>query len=261
MPYIEGRTVHDADAHIMETPELLETYVESRYRDAVRRFDVFSAIPDYEERFADVRRRHDDPAWRADDASQILLRKNWAATGSFLKEDRPRALDLLGFESQLVFNTFVNGKLLIAERGDDVDFAYGFARAHNRSMQDFCGVDPRLLGTGYVPLRDFGREEELADGCVRFLDAHETHPCRVQTGRAAGVVLVERRQRYRRLVRERSAGEDGVAGSAVPIQAVVTERDRRRAWARRGAGAEVSQRRHEGERGRARSRSVAQAAG
>ena len=38
----------------------------------------------------------------------LVLRKNWLATGATLKEDRPRALDLLGFRSQLVFNTFAN---------------------------------------------------------------------------------------------------------------------------------------------------------
>ena len=35
-------------------------------------------------------------------------RKNFAATGSFIAEDRGRALDLLGFASQLIFNTFHN---------------------------------------------------------------------------------------------------------------------------------------------------------
>lgn len=36
------------------------------------------------------------------------------------REDRGRALDLLGFASQLVFNTFVTVKLVDAEH-DDVD--------------------------------------------------------------------------------------------------------------------------------------------
>jgi len=40
-----------------------------------------------------------------------MARKNFAATGSFIPEDRARALDLLGFSSQLVFNTFHNRKL------------------------------------------------------------------------------------------------------------------------------------------------------
>lgn len=37
-----------------------------------------------------------------------MVRKNWGAIGSFVREDRPRALDLLGFRSQLGFNTFVD---------------------------------------------------------------------------------------------------------------------------------------------------------
>src|SRR5262245_12322011 len=174
MPYIEGRTVHDADAHIMETPELLETWVESRYREAVRRFDVFRSIPDYEDKFAEVRRRHDDLAWRAGDASQILLRKNWDGLGSWRREDRPAALDHLGVASQLVFNTMLSGFLSELEHGDDLDLAYAAARAHNRAMVAFCGVDRRLLATGYVPLADTARavvmaREVIDMGCKALL--------------------------------------------------------------------------------------------
>ena len=83
-----------------------------------------------------------------------MARKNFAATGSFIAEDRPRALDLLGFSSQLMFNTFHNGRLHDLEHGGDVDLAYAAARAHNRGMLEFCSVDPRLLPTCYVPLVD-----------------------------------------------------------------------------------------------------------
>ena len=48
-----------------------------------------------------------------------MARKNFAATGSFIAEDRPRALDLLGFSSQLVFNTFHNGRLHDMEHDGD----------------------------------------------------------------------------------------------------------------------------------------------
>ncbi|MGL4300475.1 MAG: hypothetical protein ACRCW4_15520, partial [Candidatus Neomicrothrix subdominans] len=44
--------------------------------------------------------------YRADEQAEVMARKNFAATGSFIADDRPRALDLLGFSSQLVFNTF-----------------------------------------------------------------------------------------------------------------------------------------------------------
>ena len=83
-----------------------------------------------------------------------MSRKNFAATGSFVAEDRGRALDILGFSSQLVFNTFHNRRLRDWEHGGDLDLAYGAALAHNRGMLEFCSGDPRLLPTCYVPLAD-----------------------------------------------------------------------------------------------------------
>lgn len=156
------RPIHDADAHIMETPGWLLDYADAELREQLASIRVSAVRPGESELIEKFRAQHADPAYRADDEAQILLRKNWAATGSFLKEDRPRALDLLGFESQLVFNTFLNGQLLAAERGDDVDHAYAMARAHNRGMLEFCGVDPRLLPTAYVPLREFERSAAIA---------------------------------------------------------------------------------------------------
>jgi len=161
VPYAH-RPIHDADAHFMETPDWFHSFADPDIREKLPPVYVSTVRPGEERMIDRLRRQHGDPAYRAEEEAQLMLRKNWAATGSFLKEDRPRALDLLGFESQLVFNTFVNGKLLAAERGDDVDFAYGFARAHNRSMVDFCSADPRLLATGYVPLRDFERSRAMA---------------------------------------------------------------------------------------------------
>jgi predicted TIM-barrel fold metal-dependent hydrolase len=96
------------------------------------------------------------------DAEEIMNRKNWLATGSFIREDRPLALDLLGFASQLIFNTFHNGFLNEVEHGDDLDLAYGAARAHNRAMVDFCSIDRRLLPTAYVPLADFDQAAAVA---------------------------------------------------------------------------------------------------
>ena len=157
------RLIHDADAHVMETTAMLHACAEPAVRAKLPPSLIGGLAPGEDERVLGAfRAKHADADYRADDAAQILLRKNFAATGSFLAEDRSRALDLLGFESQLVFNTFLNQRLLVAERGDDVDFAYGFARAHNRAMLDFCSVDRRLLATCYVPLRDFARSRAIA---------------------------------------------------------------------------------------------------
>src|SRR4029450_2363507 len=105
---------------------------------------------------AHYRRQHADPAERSGLESEIMLRKNWSALGSFLKHDRSRALDLLGFRSQLFFNTFLSAYLCTIEHEPDHDFTYGLARAHNRAMVDFWSADRRLPGVGDVPPGGFG---------------------------------------------------------------------------------------------------------
>ncbi len=167
MPYAEGRLIHDADSHVMETPDWLVRFADPEIRDRVPPLYLATTRPGEDRMIDRFTRQHVDPAYRARDAEEIMLRKNWSATGSFLKEDRPRALDLLGFASQLVFNTFQNEYLSRAEHGDDLDLAYGLARAHNRAMLDFCDVDARLLSTCYVPLADFDRASATAAEAIR----------------------------------------------------------------------------------------------
>ncbi len=97
-----------------------------------------------------------------------MARKNFAATGAFVAEDRARALDLLGFSTQLVFNTFHNRRLRDWEHAGDIDLAYAVARAHNRGMLEFCSVDARLLPTCYVPLVDFDRAAAMTDEAIEM---------------------------------------------------------------------------------------------
>jgi predicted TIM-barrel fold metal-dependent hydrolase len=163
MPYVEGRVVHDADAHIMEDPDWLHRHADAAIAERLPRRKFASPGDDL---IAKAAAKHADPEYRAHDAEEIMLRKNWLATGSFLAEDRPLALDLLGFASQLVFNTFHNGLLNELEHGDDVELAYGAARAHNRAMLEFCSVDRRLLPTCYVPLADFDESAAVAGEAI-----------------------------------------------------------------------------------------------
>src|SRR5438270_8770697 len=176
MPYAEGRTIHDADSHVMETPDWFSAFADPGLRERIPPLFVATVAPGEDSFVGELRRKHQDAEFRARDAEEIMLRKNWKATGSFLKEDRPRALDLLGFATQLVFNTFANKLLERVEHGDDIEFAYGVARAHNRAMVDFCSVDRRLLAVGYVPLVDFDRStafvaEALELGCKALMIA------------------------------------------------------------------------------------------
>ncbi len=174
MPYAEDRIIHDADSHLVETPDFLVPWADPAVRARMRPLYVSTVKPGEESSIAAILARRDAPGEREAAERELMTRKNWRALGSFLKEDRPRALDLLGFASQLVFNTFATDYLLRTELGDDLDLAYGLARAHNRAMVDFCSGDRRLLAVGYVPLADFERSrtlaaEAIALGCKALL--------------------------------------------------------------------------------------------
>jgi predicted TIM-barrel fold metal-dependent hydrolase len=188
-----GLVVHDADAHVMETPGWLRDHADPGVRERIEELEYESGNElrqtgdpeaqrvDLEAAFDGLRRKHESDAYRALEAEEIMLRKNFAATGSFIAEHRSRALDLLGFASQLVFNTFHNSRLHDWEHGGDIEFAIGAARAHNRAMTEFCSVDRRLLSTLYVPLADLDRapalaEEALAMGAAALLVASGCPP-------------------------------------------------------------------------------------
>jgi predicted TIM-barrel fold metal-dependent hydrolase len=109
---------------------------------------------------------HRDPAYRADDAAQITLRKNFLATGSFLPEDRAGALDLLGFASQLVFDTFTSPHSLRFDRDGDHEMAIAIARAQHRAVLDWCAADPRLLPVTVVPVGDMAVAVQLTNEAI-----------------------------------------------------------------------------------------------
>ncbi len=169
-----GLVVHDADAHIMETPNWLRDHADAAVRDRIPALEYASVnelrqtgdpaeqLRDLDQAFDRLRARHRSTDYLAFEAAEIMARKNFAATGSFIAADRGRALDLLGFASQLIFNTFHNTRLCAWEHSGDLDLAVGAARAHNRAMIDFCSADQRLLPTLYVPLADLDRAGELA---------------------------------------------------------------------------------------------------
>ncbi|MFT5977252.1 MAG: hypothetical protein ACI9AO_000086, partial [Ilumatobacter sp.] len=122
MAYIERRRVHDADAHIMEPPNWLRDHADPGIRDRL-------AVPQYASElvqtgdaaageslvpddltavFQRLAERHRSEEFLAEEATEVMNRKNFAATGSFIAEDRPRVLDYIGVDSQLLFNTFHN---------------------------------------------------------------------------------------------------------------------------------------------------------
>ena len=182
MPYAEGRVMHDADSHTMEIPGFLDDYLEARFRPAVAAVGLMRRRPNLAKEVADIeRRRVDDSDWRGQETAQLMLRKNREALGAYRREDRSRALDHLGFASQLVFTTELLRALPTLEDQGDLDAAAAGAEAHNRYMVDFCASDRRLLPTGYVPLADFAlakqaTERAIKRGCKALMIASRCPP-------------------------------------------------------------------------------------
>jgi len=100
----------------------------------------------------------------------LMKAKGWSALGAFDPAERSRALDLLGFDRQLVFSTFAATQFA----SDDADLLYGGTRAHNRAIADFCSDDDRLIAVGFVPwgapeLSAQAVEEAIDFGCGAVL--------------------------------------------------------------------------------------------
>lgn len=167
MAYAQGRTYFDADSHLMETPEWLGSYADPAFRDRIRPFSLGSTgTSDRVQAMIERgKRRAGDPAERPGHEAELLTRKSWDAYGAFHAEDRSRALDILGYQAQLVFSTFAPGQ---AEFAKDPDVAYAATQALTRGMVEFCGNDPRLLPATFIPLQ----VPERAVAAARFaLDA------------------------------------------------------------------------------------------
>ena len=154
-----SRPFYDADSHIMELPDFLKKYADPHLRDAVPKVSYSASIVTDEEVAVIVSQggRHSDEHV----AAQIALgerliesSKEIQALGAFNGADRSRALDLLGFQRQLVFATHSVAMPFSASSRLDPTLRYGAARAHNRHMAEFCGADERLMGVAIVPLDD-----------------------------------------------------------------------------------------------------------
>jgi uncharacterized protein len=151
--------MHDADSHIMEPRDWLRDWVDPSVRDELS--EVWK-VGEPRSEVARATELHQDPAYRADDAAQITLRKNLDATGALFARDRPTALDHLGFASQFVFDTFTSPEILRFDRDGRHDLAITLARAQTRAAIEWCSVDPRLLPVTVVPVGDRAAAVDLA---------------------------------------------------------------------------------------------------
>lgn len=182
MTYAGGRRIVDADSHLMEWPGFLADHADAAFRDDMppigggrsRLTLTDGARPDAE-REALIALGDD------------LVRKGpkWhAALGAVDAAERATALDLLGFEHQVVYSS------LCAPLFDIPDPALRYAayRAHNRAVAGFCDADARLLGVGICDLDDLGRALAELDAALDLGLREIWLPARAPGGRAPGHV-------------------------------------------------------------------------
>jgi predicted TIM-barrel fold metal-dependent hydrolase len=174
MPYAEGRTFLDADSHIMELHDWLASYADPAVRDQIGRLKLGGAGRLAEEAVDAAANRRTDPGAAAALEERVMTAKGWSALGAFDPAERSRALDLLGFDKQLVFSTFSPSQFLFS---DDPDVRHGGNRAHNRAMVDFCSHDDRLLPVALVPLDDPVHAAAEVEACLTdgVAAVHVTH--------------------------------------------------------------------------------------
>jgi predicted TIM-barrel fold metal-dependent hydrolase len=164
VPYAQGRTYYDADSHLMELSDWLVQYADPGVRGRIRPLRLGGAGALAEHAVAEAEARRGDRAKARALEAEVTRAKGWSALGAFDPAERSRALDLLGFEKQLVFSTFAATQFA----GDDLELLYGGTRAHNRAMAAFCADDERLIAVGMVPWADPERTAAEAREAIRL---------------------------------------------------------------------------------------------
>src|SRR5262245_39330642 len=150
----------------MELPDFLSSHADPGVRDRLRplNFAAGGNLGRRLEQYSKLRAHRPDVVVELE-KNVIAGAKGYEALGAFNQVERTRALDLLGFQAQLVFTSFSPMTFLWLS---DLDDRYGGCRAHNRGVAEFCAGDPRLLGVGVVSLADTARAVAELDHALRL---------------------------------------------------------------------------------------------
>jgi predicted TIM-barrel fold metal-dependent hydrolase len=152
----------DADGHILEPPDLWETYIDPKYRDRALRIVVDEN--GLEELLIDGERSKmarkgfpstlgamGDPDLRAMqfDPERTYLRES--PFGAMDPHERLEVLDAENIDIAILYTTV--GLLWEAEL-EDPELSQAYTRAYNRWICEFCADSPRLVPTAHLSLTD-----------------------------------------------------------------------------------------------------------
>src|SRR5205807_12850 len=146
----------------MELPDWLEQFADASTRSRMRSLNLGGAGALAKEAVEAAAQRRGDAEAAAALEGALMKAKGWNALGAFDPAERSRALDLLGFDRQLVFSTFAATQY----QGEDLDLLYGGTHAHNRALAAFCEADERLIAVASVPWADPERTLQAVDEAI-----------------------------------------------------------------------------------------------
>ena len=181
----------DADGHILEPPDLWETYLEPKYRDRALRIvvdeDGLEELEIGGQRSVMSRRGFPstlgamgDPDLRSMQLDPERTYLAEAPFGSMDPDERLKVLDAEGIDAAILYTTV--GLLWEAEL-DDAELSQAYTRADNRWICDFCRESPRLIPPAHLSLSDPEAaakelERAVADGARGAYVAPFTHDAR-----------------------------------------------------------------------------------
>jgi predicted TIM-barrel fold metal-dependent hydrolase len=178
----------DADGHILEPPDLWESYLEPRYRDrALRIVRDDQGLEELEiggqrsklsrHGFPSTLGAMGDPDLRAMQLDPERTYESEAPFGSMDPAERLKVLDAEHIDAAVLYTTI---GLIWEVELEDPELSQAYTRAYNRWICDFCRDSPRLVPTAHLSLSDpsaAARELEraVADGARGAYVAPFTH--------------------------------------------------------------------------------------
>ena len=171
-----GFKVLDSDMHVMEPPDLWQTYTDPKFRDRAPEFRGVETSHGFTNKWivegkifpALFRQKASGRRCYAGRHEAITDRFAKARAAKFDNVTQLEALEVEGIDIAVLFRTF--GAHVIALDGLDPDLALSICAAFNDWLHDFCSADPsRLKGAAQMPMHDAEKATQEARRAVKEL--------------------------------------------------------------------------------------------
>jgi uncharacterized protein len=152
----------DADGHILEPPDLWETYIDPKFRDRALRI----VVDEHGLEELEINGRRSTMSKRgfpstlgamgAPDLADMQKdpKRTYLHEAPYGSMDPTERIDLLDAENIDIAMLYTTVGLLWEAEVDDPELAQAYTRAYNRWICEFCSGQPRLIPTAHLSLSD-----------------------------------------------------------------------------------------------------------